>query len=47
MVIAASYDYGSEFHHGIAEVVIGQHAQTQKRYYIDKTGRVIREQTAN
>lgn len=43
MVIAANYDYGSEFRNGIAEVVTGQDAQTQKRYYIDKTGKVIRE----
>ena len=47
LVIAASYDYGSEFHNGIAKVVTGRDAQTQKRYYIDKTGRVIREQSAN
>ena len=47
MVIAPSYEYGSEFHHGIAYVVTGQDAQSQKRFYIDKTGKIIREQTAN
>ena len=47
MVIAPSYDYGSEFHDGVAEVVSGLQAQNQKRYYIDKTGRVLREQLAN
>jgi hypothetical protein len=44
MVIAASDDYGSEFHGGIAQVTTGLEAQTQKSYYIDKTGKVIREQ---
>ena len=43
MVIPASYDYGSEYRNGIAQVTTGQDAQTQKRYYIDKTGKVIRE----
>lgn len=47
MVIAATYDYGSEFRNGVAQVVTGQEARTQKRYYIDKTGRVIRELNAN
>ena len=44
MVIAASYDYGSEFRGGIAQVTSGLEAKTQKSYYIDKTGKVIREQ---
>ena len=47
LVIAASYDYGSEFRNGIAGVVTGLEAKSQKRYYIDKTGKVIREQSAN
>lgn len=47
MVIAPQYDYASAFHSGLAEVVIGSTAATQKRYYIDKTGKTIWERKAN
>ncbi len=47
MAIAPQYEYASPFQNGIAEVVVGQEATTQKRYYIDKTGKVVREQSAN
>lgn len=47
MVISATYDYGSDYHNGLAQVTAGQEARTQKHYYIDKTGKVIRELSAN
>ena len=47
MVIAPQFGYGSDFRGGVASVSIGSEANTQKRYYIDKTGKVIWEQKSN
>ena len=44
MIIAPQYDYGSDFRGGLASVTIGLEAETQKRHYIDKTGKVVWEQ---
>lgn len=47
MIIAPRYDYASEFHSGLASVIIGLEAETQKRYYLDKAGKIIWEQKSN
>ena len=41
MVIAPQYEYASAFRNGIAEVVVGRDS-TQRRYYIDRTGKPVR-----
>lgn len=47
MIIAPKYDYGDDFHSCVARMIDGQEANTQKLYYIDKTGKIIWEQKSN
>ena len=47
MIIGPKYDYGNDFHSGVARMIDGQEADKQKLYYIDKTGKIIWEQKAN
>ena len=47
VIIAPEYDWGSDFHSGVAQVSKGDQPETRKIYYINKTGRIIWEWKAD